>query len=80
MTNFELVTQNEATLEQFISAVVDDALEAKGCSVELKLPGDFHPETDIYFGWAEWLKEENRDNEILLPNGRVIEKWGTDDG
>ena len=38
MTNFQLITQNATTLDDFISAVVDDALEAKGCSMELKLP------------------------------------------
>lgn len=38
MTNFQLVTQNTTTLDDFISAVVNDALAAKGCSMELKLP------------------------------------------
>ena len=30
MTNFQLITQNAITLDDFISAVVDGALEAKG--------------------------------------------------
>lgn len=38
MTNFQLVTQNATTLDDFISAVVDDALEAKGINCIINYP------------------------------------------
>ena len=38
MTNLELITQNAQTLEDFLEAVQDDALEAEGCSYDLHLP------------------------------------------
>ena len=49
MTNFQLITQNATTLDNFISAVVDDALEAKGCSMELKLPYEIKVQSLIQF-------------------------------
>lgn len=83
MTNFQLVTQNTTTLDDFISAVVDDALAAKGCSMELKLPYELQEgENDVFLQWKEWLEQENEDERICLP-GRAIErwrKWGEDDG
>lgn len=76
MTNFEIVTQNAETLDDFISAVVDDALEAKGCSFNLKLPDD-----DSCYGlWKIWLEKENVDEEICFPNGTCIERWRKIDG
>ena len=77
MTNFELVTQNTTTLEEFISAVVDDALEAEGCSLDLKLPCDLQEQStnEVYLGWKEWLEQENEDEIIALPHGVYIERW-----
>lgn len=47
-------------LELLISQAVDDALEAKGCSYDLKLPFGLSSETDpdVYVSWADFLKEE----------------------
>lgn len=83
MTNFQLITQNATTLDDFISAVVDDALEAKGCSMELKLPYELQEGAGgVFLQWKEWLEQENEDECIYLP-GRTIERWrkrGEDDG
>lgn len=82
MTNFELITQNPQTLEDFLYAVQDDALEAEGCSLELKLPPTQGPE-QIVICWKDWLKQEAEDEMIFLSNGRTIERWrkpGEDDG
>ncbi len=78
MTNFQLITQNPTTLDDFISAVVDDALEAEGCSLDLKLPGEIltPKQAETYMGWKEWLEQENEDGVIALPHGVFIERWG----
>lgn len=76
MTNFQLVTQNITTLDDFISAVVDDALEAKGCSMDLKLPYELQTvENGIFMGWKEWLKQEAEEETVYLPHGVIIEQW-----
>jgi len=84
MTNFELITQNPTTLDDFISAVVDDALAAKGCSIELKLPYALQDgEGEIYMEWKEWLEQEAADDCVYLPHNKTIErwrKWGEDNG
>ena len=84
MTNFQLISQNATTLDDFISAVVDDALEAEGCSMELKLPYELQEGTGgVFLQWKEWLEQENEDECIYLPGNRTIElwrKWGEDDG
>ncbi len=74
MTNFELITQNPQTLEDFLYAVQDDALEAEGCSYDLHLPPTVGPEK-IAVSWKEWLEMEAEDEMICLPNGRTIEQW-----
>lgn len=82
MTNFELITQNPQTLADFIYAVQDDALEAEGCSYDLKLPPTQGPD-EIAIGWEDWLRQEPEDEMICLPNGGMIQrwrKWGEDDG
>lgn len=82
MTNFELITQNAQTLEDFLCAVQDDALEAEGCSLELKLPPTQGPE-EIVIGWKDWLQQEAENETIYLANGRTIERWrkpGEDNG
>ncbi len=77
MTNFQLVTQNPTTLDELISAVVDDALEAKGCSLDLKLPYALQEQnpSEVYMGWKEWLEQEAEDEVIRLPHGAWIERW-----
>ena len=77
MTNFGLITQNTDTLDDFISAIIDDALEAKGCSLDLKLLYLLQGLTadDIFMDWKEWLKQEAEDDTILLPNHVRIERW-----
>ena len=54
MTNFELVTQSPNTLEAFLEMVVNDALEAKGCSWNLTMPD----EERVCGLWSEWLAQE----------------------
>lgn len=82
MTNFELITQNAQTLEDFLEAVQDDALEAEGCSYDLHLPPTIGTE-EIAVTWKQWLEMEAEDDIICLQNGRTIERWrkpGEDDG
>lgn len=74
MTNFELIVQNPQTLEDFLEAVQDDALEAEGCSYDLHLPPAIGPE-EITVTWKTWLEMEAEDEMIFLPNGRTIERW-----
>lgn len=74
MTNFELIMQNAQTLEDFLEAVQDDALEAEGCSYDLHLPPTIGPE-EIVTTWRAWLEMEAEDEMICLPNGRTIELW-----
>lgn len=67
MTNFELITQNSSTLEQFLEMVVDDALAAKGCSYDLTMPVE-----DERVLWREWLEREGAEE------GTACEtSWGT---
>ena len=40
MTNFEILTQRPFILEQFLEMIVDDAMEAEGCSLYLKMPSE----------------------------------------
>ena len=75
MTNFELITQSTTTLEDFISAIVDDALEAKGCSLDLKLLSSLQ-DGAVLGWWKEWLEAENKDEIIYLPHGVWIERQG----
>ena len=53
MTNFEKVTESVEALERFLEEVQDDALEAEGCSMKLKMP-----DPEICMLWGEWLKKE----------------------
>ncbi len=72
MKNFDLVTQDVDTLEDFIYAVISDALEAEGCSMDLKLP-EAVSETGTS-DWKRWLQEENEDESLCFPDGTTI--WG----
>ncbi len=74
MTNFELITQNSQTLEEFLEAVQDDALEAEGCSYDLNLPPTIGAE-QIMVTWRTWLEMEAEEGVVCLPNGRLIERW-----
>lgn len=71
MTNFEIITQNKQTLEDFLYAVQDDALEAEGCSAEVKLPPAKGPD-EILVTWREWLGTEAEHDMVWLPNGTMI--------
>lgn len=53
MTNFEKITDSPEALAEFLEQVQDDALEAEGCSMKLKLP-----DAEYYKPWPEWLQEE----------------------
>lgn len=74
MTHFELITQNSQTLEEFLEAVQDDALEAEGCSYDLNLPPAIGSE-QIMVTWRSWLEMEAEEEAVCLPNGRLIECW-----
>ncbi len=59
MTNFEFYTKNAARLGELIEKAVDDALEAKGCSLDLKYPEKLSNADDARMvTWASWLNEE----------------------
>jgi hypothetical protein len=59
MTNFEFYTENAARLGELIEKAVDDALEAKGCSLDLKYPEKLSNTDDTRMvTWASWLNEE----------------------
>lgn len=59
MTNFEFYTKNAARLGELIEKAVDDALEAKGCSLDLKYPEKLSNADNIRMvTWASWLNEE----------------------
>lgn len=68
MTNFQIVTQSPQNLADFLYMIQDAALEAKGCSYNLKMPD---PETVIM--WDEWLKQEAEDDVCVTPRGVV--RW-----
>lgn len=67
MTNFESITKSVGALAHFLDAVQEDALEAKGCSLDLTLP-----EVGCV-GWQEWLEEECYDPDgIMFIRGQII--------
>lgn len=50
---------NAARLGELIEKAVDDALEAKGCSLDLKYPEKLSNADDTRMvTWASWLNEE----------------------
>lgn len=53
MTNFEEITRSPAALAAFLERVQDDALEAEGCSMKLKMP-----DPEICMTWEMYLNEE----------------------
>lgn len=50
MTNHEWLCQSPGHLAAFLLQVQDDALEAKGCSLEMTMPPGV--------SWLEWLGKE----------------------
>ena len=59
MTNKEFYTKNAARLGELIEKAVDDALAAKGCSLDLKYPEALSTADDTNMvTWENWLKEE----------------------
>lgn len=66
MTNFEIVTQDPQSLANLLYMVQDDALEAKGCSYDLKMPD---PETVTM--WDDWLRQEAEGDVCVTPRGAI---------
>ena len=59
MTNFEFYAKNPERLGELIEKAVDDALAAKGCSLDLKYPEAMSTADDTRMvTWESWLKEE----------------------
>lgn len=59
MTNFEFYTKNARNLAHLIEMAVDDALAAKGCSLDLKYPEKLSNSDDtLMVTWESWLNEE----------------------
>ncbi len=59
MTNFENYARSPELLAMLIEKAVDDALEAEGCSLNLKYPeGLSSAKDDRLVTWESWLKEE----------------------
>lgn len=50
MTNFEWICKSKENVSALLYQVQDDALEAEGCSLDLKLPA--------CGGWLKWLSME----------------------
>ena len=61
LTNFEFYTQDPQRLSCLLYMAIDDALEAKGCWNDLKLPEAASKQGNVVT-WANWLMEE-RQNE-----------------
>ena len=57
MTRFDKATESIDALAELLEQVQDDALEAEGCSMKLKLP-----DAEVYMDWREWLKKEVRED------------------
>ena len=61
MTNFEFYTKNAVRLGELIEKAVDDALEAKGCSLDLKYPEKLSNADDTRMvTWASWRSQMDR--------------------
>lgn len=59
MTKFEFYTQNPERLADLLEQVTDDALEAEGCSLNLKLPEKLSDGQGEYtVTWESLLREE----------------------
>ena len=59
MTNFEFYTKHAARLGELIEKAVDDALAAKGCSLDLKYPEKLsNADDNRMVTWESWLNEE----------------------
>ena len=59
MTNFEVYTKAPEILADLIERAVDDALAAKGCSLDLTMPECLSSADDgRLVTWESWLNEE----------------------
>lgn len=58
MTKFEFYTQTPERLADLLDQAANDALAAKGCSLNLKLPEKLSDEQDVMVTWESLLKEE----------------------
>ncbi len=54
MTNFKILTQKPFFLEKFLEMILDDALEAEGYALDLKMPS----EEWAVRSWREWFEQE----------------------
>lgn len=62
MTNFEFYTQDPQRLSCLLYMAIDDALEAKGCWNDLKLPeaASRNAKKNDVVEWTDWLMEERQ--------------------
>lgn len=59
MTKFEFYSKSPRRMAELIEQAVDDALAAKGCSLELKLPAQMSEARDNRLvTWETLLEEE----------------------
>lgn len=72
MTNFDIITKNVWNLEKFIDMLVEDALEAKGCSRDLIMPNlTILKDGEYFMGWEDWLRQEAEDNVCVTSKGWI---------
>lgn len=71
LTNYKIITQTPGTLADFLYMVQNDALEAEGCSIRLKMP-----DPEIATDWEAWLKKEPEYPYCDTPQGTIF--WGGD--
>ncbi len=73
MTNFEIITKSPMNLADFIDMVVDDALEAEGCSLDLTMPTEEARRSPVFglHGYREWLEQE-ADNDVCVTTKGTI--------
>ena len=67
LTNFQVVTQSPQNLSDFLYMIQDDAIEAKGCSLDLKMP-----DPEIGMLWEQWLAQEAEDGVCVTPRGSIF--------
>lgn len=69
MKNFEIIASSAKNMAELLDFAVEDALNAEGCSVYLKLPGG------EYYTWEEWLEAEaDEEDASVTPMGSIYKK------
>lgn len=72
MTNFDIITKNVYNLEKFIDMLVEDTLEAKGCSRDLTMPNlTILKDGEYFMGWEDWLKQEAEYGVCVTTKGSI---------